>query len=81
MGIYDDIANIKMIKEQSGVDKVFYIGYSQGTIQMFYGLTKMEKTFHAQNVHKAVLMAPCFYPAMNPDCDTVDCQNETIMQY
>jgi len=28
MGLYDDIANIKMIKEQAGVDKVFYIGYS-----------------------------------------------------
>ena len=28
MGIYDDVANIKMIKEHTGVDKVFYIGWS-----------------------------------------------------
>mmetsp|Transcript_16537 Transcript_16537/g.22346 ORF Transcript_16537/g.22346 Transcript_16537/m.22346 type:complete len:85 (+) Transcript_16537:215-469(+) len=32
MGLYDDVANIKMIKEQTGEDKIFYIGYSQGTI-------------------------------------------------
>ena len=30
MGIYDDVANILKIKELSGADKVFYIGYSQG---------------------------------------------------
>ena len=42
MGLYDDIANITMIKQQTGVDKVFYIGYSQGTIQMFYGLAHLE---------------------------------------
>ena len=32
MGLYDDVANIKAIKAKSGVDKVFYVGYSQGTI-------------------------------------------------
>lgn len=32
MGAYDDVANIKAIKEQSGADKIFYIGYSQGTV-------------------------------------------------
>jgi len=28
MGIYDDVANIKAVKERSGAEKVFYIGYS-----------------------------------------------------
>lgn len=32
MGLYDDTANIKMIKEHTDVEKVFYVGYSQGTI-------------------------------------------------
>ena len=27
MGIYDDVANIKMIKEKSGAEKVFYVGF------------------------------------------------------
>ena len=28
MGLYDDVANIKAIKAASGVDKMFYVGYS-----------------------------------------------------
>ena len=28
MGRYDDIDNIKMIKERTGEDKIFYLGYS-----------------------------------------------------
>ena len=28
MGLYDDVANIKMIKEEADVDKVIYMGYS-----------------------------------------------------
>ena len=54
MGLYDDVANITMIKEQTGLDKIFYLGYSQGTAQMFYGLAHMESEFHAQNLHKVV---------------------------
>ena len=32
MGLYDDTANIRKMKEITGAEKVFYIGYSQGTI-------------------------------------------------
>jgi pimeloyl-ACP methyl ester carboxylesterase len=39
MGLYDQPANIEKVKEQTGHDKIFYVGYSQGTIQMFYGLS------------------------------------------
>ena len=28
MGLYDDTANISMIKQKANVDKVYYIGYS-----------------------------------------------------
>ena len=28
MGLYDDTANISMIKQESAVDKIFYVGYS-----------------------------------------------------
>ena len=28
MGLYDNTANIRMIKEKTGVDKLYYIGYS-----------------------------------------------------
>lgn len=40
MGLGDDVANVKMIKERTG-KKVSYVGVSQGTVQMFYGLAKM----------------------------------------
>ena len=55
MGLYDDTANITAIKEATGEDKIFYIGYSQGTMQMHYGLAHLESEFHAQNLHKVVL--------------------------
>ena len=59
MGIYDDVANIKMMKERSGADKVFYLGWSQGTVQMFYGLAHREEEFFADSLYKFVAMAPC----------------------
>lgn len=31
MGLYDDKANIDAIKAATGEDKIFYVGYSQGT--------------------------------------------------
>ena len=59
MGKYDDVANITMMKERTGADKVFYLGWSQGTIQMFYGLSYLEESFFADSLHKFVAMAPC----------------------
>ena len=38
MGLYDQPANIDMILAVTGAEKVTYVGYSQGTSQMFYGL-------------------------------------------
>ncbi len=59
MGIYDDVANIRAIQEHSGVQKVFYLGWSQGTVQMFYGLAHREEEFFADALHKVVMFAPC----------------------
>ena len=58
MGIYDDVANIDLIKEQTSKDKIFYLGYSQGTIQMFYALIKKGKAI-TDNLIKFVALAPC----------------------
>ena len=59
MGIYDDVANIKAIKQQSGAEKVFYLGYSQGTVQMFYALAHLEDSFFVDNLYKFLAFAPC----------------------
>ena len=40
MGVYDDTANIEFIKRQIGEEKIYYMGYSEGTVQMFYALIK-----------------------------------------
>ena len=60
MGLYDDRANIEAIKNVSGEDKIFYVGYSQGTIQMHYALTHDDDSFFGNNLHKIVNLAPCF---------------------
>ena len=59
MGLYDDVANIKAIKKLTGSGKVFYVGYSRGTTQMFYALTHLEKSFFADSLHRFLALAPC----------------------
>ena len=54
MGLYDDVANIKAIKKLTGVPKVYYIGYSQGSIQILYGLAHLESQFFADSLIKVV---------------------------
>ena len=59
MGKYDIPANITKIKELTGFQKILYLGYSQGTTQMFYGLSKYEESFYADNLLKFAAFAPC----------------------
>ena len=62
MGMYDDPANISAVKAATGSDKITYVGYSQGTIQMHYALSHDDKGFYADNLHRVIQLAPCFYP-------------------
>lgn len=59
MGLYDDVANIDFIKEKTGDEKIFYIGYSEGTVQMFYGLSHIEESYYEKNLIKFIALAPC----------------------
>ena len=65
MGMYDDPANIKMIKDQTKEDKIFYIGYSQGTVQMFYSLIKKGSDI-SDSLHRYVALAPCTIAGDDP---------------
>jgi len=58
MGRYDDVSNVKFIKERTG-KKVSYVGVSQGTVQMFYGLATLEKEFFAENLYTFAAIDPC----------------------
>lgn len=40
MGKYDLFAQIGYIKNLTGVEKIGYVGYSQGTLEMFYALSE-----------------------------------------
>ena len=77
MGTYDTPANIKMIKEQTSHDKILYLGYSQGTTQMFYGLSKFEESFYADSLLKVATFAPCIRFA----ADDFKAWNRAIFKY
>ena len=58
MGLYDDVVNVKFVKERTG-KKVSYVGVSQGTVQMFYSLAKLEEKFYADNLFTFAAIDPC----------------------
>ena len=57
---YDDVANIEGIKSVTGEDKITYLGYSQGTIQMHYALAHDEDLWFQDNLKRVIQLAPCF---------------------
>jgi len=57
MGTYDIPANLDYITELTGVEKVSYIGHSQGTTQMFFGLSEFED-YYASKVNLFVALGP-----------------------
>lgn len=59
MGKYDTVANVSKVKELTNMDKILYLGYSQGTTQMFYGLSHLEEEFYADSLLKFAAFAPC----------------------
>ena len=62
MGKYDLPAMFETITQVSGNEKLTYIGFSQGTTQLLYGLATQQETY-AQKLEKAILLAPAAYPA------------------
>ena len=60
MGIYDQPANIEKILEVTGKPKLTYIGYSQGTTQMIYGLA-LKYDYFADRLNNVLLVSPCMY--------------------
>ena len=58
IGKYDIPATIKLITEKTESPKLAYVGFSQGTIQMFYGMSTSQE-FYEQHVSVFVALAPC----------------------
>ena len=57
MGDYDAPAQVDFVRSQTKTDKVTYIGHSQGTTQMFYGIAKQEE-FWKERLNLYVALAP-----------------------
>lgn len=51
---------ITKVTEVSGVEKTSYVGFSQGTSQLFHALAVNEPTINAK-IDRAIMMAPCLY--------------------
>ena len=60
MGDKDIPALLDKVTEVSGNAKVTYIGYSQGTSQIFYGLATQNPTYSAK-LDRVIMLAPCLY--------------------
>ena len=58
MGTYDIPAMFNEIKTQTGEDKIFYIGYSQGAAQMFTALADKNMGIK-DSIHKFISLSPC----------------------
>lgn len=60
----DDKANIEEIMRLTGDEKIYYLGYSQGSTQMLYAL-EQDSDWFSKRLHKVVMLAPClvrYYP-------------------
>lgn len=62
---YDLPAMLNKIVEVTSKPKVTYIGYSQGSFTMFYGLAEMEDDYFGSKVNKVIALAPCVYYETN----------------
>lgn len=60
MGEYDLPVMIAYVKYHTGVDKVIYIGHSQGTTAYFV-MSSLFPEFAKENVQAVVAMAPVAY--------------------
>lgn len=66
-GMLDIPATIERIKFVSDVDKVVYMGASQGTTVMFYALTQStEEEYFAENMSAFIALAPCMISPQAP---------------
>ena len=64
MGKYDIpafIDHIAPIPEKGEQKRVTFLGYSQASFQMFYGLATMEDDYYGDRIHRFIALAPCIY--------------------
>ena len=78
--MYDVPAFIDKILEETNKEKVTYIGYSQGTAQMFYALSKLEDSYFADRINRFVAMAPCLMLAEDAESKDAVIYTQTLLK-
>lgn len=58
MADYDQPALWKYVLEQTGAEKITYMGHSQGTVQMFAAMCGSESDFFQDHMMRFVAIAP-----------------------
>lgn len=66
MGIYDVPASIEHVLEVTGAEKVTVVGHSQGTSQMWYGMSHLPDYF-SEKVNRFVALSSCTVPIGYPN--------------
>ena len=62
MGTVDVPAFLDKITEVTGHEKMSYIGYSNGNVQMTYALMMMEESYFVDKLDRVVYQAPGIFP-------------------
>ena len=57
MGTYDAPAQVDYVRSKTGAAKVTYIGHSQGTTQLFWGLSDQDKKW-SERINAFIALAP-----------------------
>ena len=64
-GMKDLPSEIDVVLEVTGAEKLTYIGHSQGTAQMFYGMSQLTD-YYSKRIERFVALAPCVFGKYGP---------------
>lgn len=65
IGLYDTKAFIAKIKQQTAMQRIYYIGISQSATSIVYALSKQDSVFRT-SLHGVIGLAPCFVQRDTP---------------
>ena len=76
----DVMANTRAMYKNAGTGKGWYVGYSQGTIQMTVALTRYESEL-VEYLHKVVLLAACYLTGAEREPNLTEASMSEVTDY
>ena len=71
IGLYDLPAMVGYIYDQSNQHALTYIGHSQGSTAMFYGLAHDDDAYLADKLKEVLILSPCFVISKESDLNPI----------